>query len=131
MRNFKKRKLVACNRSNFLRFLASGAVNTLASYAMYLVLLQVFTYRCSYAIAFSIGIVMAYLLNRYFVFRSPSGRLGPIFVTLIYLGQFAIGMGLVSAWVQWLNGPVALAPFFSVVLTLPVTFFLNRKVFNT
>jgi putative flippase GtrA len=115
---------------SFFRFLTSGALNTLVTYGVYLVLLQELSYRLSYAIAFVSGIVLAYIFNRYFVFRTTGGRFGLILVFFIYLGQFILGLGLVSAWVQWLNGPVALAPLFSVTLSLPVTFFLNRSVFR-
>jgi putative flippase GtrA len=97
---------------------------------VYLLLLQVWPYWISYTIAFASGIVLAYMLNRYFVFRTSGGRYGPVLVLLIYLGQFVLGLGLVSAWVQWLGGPAALAPLFSVALSLPLTFVLNRRVFR-
>ncbi len=122
--------MTASLRTSFFRFLASGAFNTLASYGVYLVLLQIWPYWISYTIAFASGIVLAYLLNRYFVFRASGGRYGPVLVLLIYIGQFVLGLVLVSAWVQWIGGPVALAPLFSVALSLPLTFILNRKVFR-
>lgn len=122
--------MTASLRTSFVRFLASGAFNTLASYLVYLALLQALPYRLSYTIAYASGILLAYVLNRYFVFRTTGGRYGPILVLLIYLGQFVLGLGLVSAWVQWLNGPAALAPLFSIALSLPLTFILNRKVFR-
>lgn len=117
-------------RSSFIRFLASGAFNTGASYALYLGLLQALPYRLSYTLAFASGIVLAYVLNRYFVFRTSGGKYGPILVLLIYLGQFILGLGLVSIWVQLINGPATMAPLFSIALSLPITFLLNRKVFH-
>lgn len=93
-------------------------------------LLQALPYRLSYAIAFFSGIALAYLLNRYFVFRATGGRFGLILIFCIYTGQFILGLGLVSVWVQWLNGPITIAPLFSITLTLPVTFLLSRRVFQ-
>lgn len=130
MENPQENDLTASLRKSFFRFLASGAFNTLASYGLYLALLQTLPYTLSYMIAFATGIILAYLLNRYFVFRVAGGRYGLILVLLIYLGQFVLGLGLVSAWVQWLNGPAAVAPLFSIALSLPVTFLLNHRVFH-
>ncbi|MEO8117745.1 MAG: GtrA family protein [Rhodoferax sp.] len=113
-----------------MRFLASGAFNTAVTYGVYLVLLQVLSYLVSYSIAFALGIGLAYVLNRYVVFGASGGRYGPLLVLLIYLGQFVLGLGLVSVWVQWLTGPEALAPLFSIAISLPLTFLLNRMVFR-
>lgn len=114
----------------FLRFLASGAFNTGATYLLYLALLPFLHYGVSYSLAYFFGIVLAYMLNRHFVFRHSGGRLGLFWVACIYLLQYALGLVLVSIWVQWLQAPRYLAPLFAVLLTLPVTFLLNRRVFQ-
>jgi len=113
-----------------LRFLASGAVNTLLTWAVYAALLQVLPYRWSYTVAYALGIVLAYLLYRYYVFGRSGGRTGPVWVALIYLLQYLLGLGLVSFWVQVLAAPVVLAPLFAVAVSLPLTYLLNRWVFR-
>ncbi len=115
---------------SFGRFLTSGAFNTLATYLLYLGLLTRLSYRVSFTIAFACGIGLAYAMNRYLVFRQPGGRRGPLWVTLIYAGQYLLNLALVSAWVQWLSAPAALAPLFAIALTLPLTYLLNRRVFS-
>lgn len=117
-------------RNSFVRFLASGGINTLASYLVYLLLLEFLSYRVSYTIAYASGIALAYVMYRYFVFKSSGGRLGPIFVVLIYAIQYLLGLALVTVWVGWLRLPAALAPLFAVALSLPLTFVLNRWVFR-
>lgn len=117
-------------RSSFFRFLASGAFNTAVTYGVYLMLLQILPYFASYSIAFALGVALAYALNRYVVFKASGGRYGPLLVLLIYLGQFVLGLGLVVIWVQWLAGAAALAPLFSIAISLPLTFSLNRMVFQ-
>lgn len=117
-------------RGPFIRFLASGGVNTLATYLVYLALLQVLSYRVSYTIAYACGIALAYVMYRYFVFQSEGGRLGPVFVVLIYAGQYLLGLALTSAWVAWWHLPAEFAPLFAVVVSLPLTFVLNRWVFR-
>lgn len=117
-------------RSSVLKFLASGAFNTGATYLVYLALLPVLPYRWSYTISYLLGIAMAYMLYRYFVFGTSAGRFGPVWVTLIYLLQYLAGLALVSFWVQGLQAPSILAPAFAVAVTLPLTYVLNRRVFR-
>ena len=115
---------------NIVRFLASGGVNTLVTWAVYYLLLNIFSYRWSYTIAYALGIALAYFLYRFYVFRRPGGRAAPLWVGLIYLLQYLLGLALVSLWVQVLGAPVALAPLFAVALSLPLTYLLNRWVFR-
>lgn len=114
----------------FGRFLTSGAFNTLVTYLLYLALLPWLAYRVSYTIAYASGIALAYVLNRYLVFRQPGGRAGPFLVALIYCGQYLASLGLMSLWVGWLAAPSALAPLFAIAVTLPLIYVLNRRVFS-
>lgn len=113
-----------------LRFLASGGLNTAVTWAIYAVLLQVMPYRWSYTIAYVLGIALAYVLYRYYVFRERAGRFGPLWVAMIYLFQYVLGIALVTLWVQTLRQPPVWAPIFAIVLSLPVTYLLNRLVFR-
>lgn len=114
----------------FLKFIASGAFNTLVSYGAYLALLQVLSYRWSYTVSYALGIVLAYVLYRYLVFGHSGGRYGPLWVALIYLGQYLLGLALVSFWVEFLGGAALWAPAFSIAILVPVSYVLNRWVFR-
>lgn len=113
-----------------VRFLASGGFNTLVTYLAYLALLHWLPYRQSYSIAFASGIALAYVLNRYYVFRRPGGTLGPAYVAIIYIGQYLLGLAIVSAWVGWLGGPAKVAPLVAVAISLPLTYLFNASVFG-
>lgn len=113
-----------------LRFLASGGANTLVTWAVYSLLLLILPYRWSYTIAYALGIGLAYVLYRYYVFGRSGGRSAPLWVALIYLLQYLLGLALVSLWVQILEAPVILAPLFAVAVSLPLTYTLNRWVFR-
>ena len=117
-------------RTPFLKFIASGAFNTLVSYSAYLALLQLLSYRWSYTVSYVLGIVLAYVLYRYFVFGHSGGRYGPVWVALIYLGQYLLGLALVSLWVEVLGGAALWAPAFSIAILVPVSYVLNRWVFG-
>ena len=113
------------------RFLASGGFNTLVTYLAYLALLHWLPYRTSYSIAFASGIALAYVLNRYYVFRQGGGALGPVYVALIYGAQNLLGLAIVSAWVGWIGGPARLAPLVAVAISLPLTYLCNAAVFGS
>jgi putative flippase GtrA len=113
-----------------LKFIASGAFNTLVTYVAYLALLPLLPYRWSYTVSYALGIVLAYVLYRYFVFGNSGGRYGPFWVALIYLGQYLLGLALVSLWVEVLAAPVLWAPAFSIAILVPVSYALNRWVFR-
>lgn len=121
---------LAAHKSGLLKFIASGAFNTLATYAVYLALLPVLSYRWSYTVSYALGIVLAYVLYRYLVFGASGGRYGPFWVALIYLVQYLLGLGLVSFWVQVLHAPALWAPAFAIAISTPLSYALNRWVFR-
>ena len=121
MRNYWPRK--------FLRFLASGVANTAITYCLYLVFLHFTSAQWSYAIAFFLGVGLAYFLQRKFVFQTRGPQLGYLWVLAVYMLQFFLGLILLSFWVHVLDYPVELAPIFTVIVTIPVTYLLSARVF--
>lgn len=116
--------------SPFGRFLISGGVNTLATYLLYLTLLQVLPYWSSYAIAFIVGVVLAYVLNRLFVFGAPQSEKKAAMLPLVYLVQYLVGALIVYAWVELLDLGTAFAPAASIAITVPLTFLASRWLFH-
>lgn len=116
--------------SAFRRFLVSGAFNTGVTYGLYLVLLSFFSYRVSYSVSYLAGIVLAYELNRAFVFRARRSAMSMAVTPLIYLLQYALGLGIVTLAVGHLGLDARLGPIASIVFTVPVTFVLTRWVFT-
>lgn len=116
-------------QSRGLRFLLAGGLNTVVTYLMYLALLPVCGSQRSYAIAFASGIVFSYVLGRVFVFKSHQGYRSALMLPLVYLLQYLVGAAVVWAWVDLLSQHAALAPAISIVVTLPLTYFLSKFVF--
>lgn len=116
--------------SPFARFLISGGVNTLATYLMYLALLQVLPYWLSYAIAFVSGIALAYALNRFFVFGAPRSEKKAALLPLVYLAQYLIGALIVYLWVDLMQLHAAFAPLASIAITIPLTYAASRWLFR-
>ncbi|MHC1727993.1 MAG: GtrA family protein [Syntrophobacteraceae bacterium] len=114
----------------FVRFLLSGAFNTAATYALYLVLLRFVPYRISYTAAYISGIILAYRLNRTFVFSSNRGIGTALLFPLVYVVQYLVGLAVVSVWVELLGWRTSLAPMAAIALSIPITFVLSRWVFT-
>jgi len=112
-----------------LRFLLAGGLNTLTTYLLYLLLLASLGYRVSYTISFTAGIVLAYFLNRLFVFKTHRGARSLAMLPLVYLAQYGLGAGIVHLWVEVLGQAKEIAPLLAVVITIPVTFLLSKLAF--
>jgi len=111
------------------RFLVSGAINTAATFAIYVQLLGVVTYVLAYSVAFVSGIVVSYLLHRYFVFRTGGGLGVMMLFPLVYVVQYLLGVMIIFLWVDVLDMPETVASVVAVVATVPVTYALSRRLF--
>ncbi len=112
----------------FLRFLLVGAVNTVSSYLLYLLLLAFFPYLIAYTLAYCIGIVISYFLNVRFVFRRQVSLASFLAFPVVYLIQYCLG-----ALILWLLVDSAgIAPEFAmagvIAITVPITFLTSRFV---
>ncbi len=115
--------------ARFARFLVSGAVNTLITYAIYLVLLGPLGYLLSYTVAFVLGVAVAYLLARHFVFRTTRGAMSTALFPAVYVIQYLVSAAAVAVWVSALGLPAQLAPLFGIALGIPITYWLSARLF--
>ncbi|AVI87650.1 membrane protein [Pseudomonas syringae pv. tomato T1] len=117
-------------KQDFARFLMSGGFNTALTYGIYLVLLMFLSYNISYTISYVTGILLAYVLNRFFVFKSHQGLRSVILLPLIYAIQYGLSLVILWCWVEKLQFDERLAPLAAIALTLPVTFSLSKLAFS-
>ncbi|WP_434989310.1 GtrA family protein [Xanthomonas melonis] len=122
------RKLV--RKSSFVRFLISGGINTVATYATYLALLQATSYKVAYTAAYVFGIVIAFFVNRLFVFQTHRGWRSLLLFPFVYLTQYVVSLAVVFAWVEHFGFSATLAPLMAILVTVPLTFLLSRFVFG-
>jgi len=116
-------------RSRFVRFLVSGALNTLLTYLIYLSLLQFAPYKTSYSLAYISGIVVSYLLNRSFVFQRHGGLRSVLLFPLVYAAQYSFGIFALWLWVDQAGLSETIGPLVVVALSVPLTYLLTRFVF--
>ncbi len=108
------------------RFLLAGTLNTVATYAVYLLLLPVLGYTLAYSVAFVLGIFIAYAMNSRFVFRvSASVRTFALF-PLVYVAQYVVGIAALRIAVVEFGVEQKYALVASIMLTIPMTFLLSR-----
>lgn len=115
---------------SFARFLVSGGVNTVLTYGTYLLLLKLFSYKIAYTISYLGGILLAFVLSRYFVFKSHRGAKSVILFPFIYVIQYVLSIVIIWTWVEKLGLNAAIAPLISITLTIPVTFLLSKILFS-
>ncbi|MEE4676796.1 GtrA family protein [Pseudomonas alliivorans] len=118
-------------KQDFARFLMSGGFNTALTYGLYLVLLTFLSYNVSYTLSYLTGMLLAYTLNRFFVFKSHQGMRSIILLPLIYLVQYCLSLAILWCWVEKLELDARLAPLVAIALTLPVTFVLSKLAFSS
>uniref|UniRef100_UPI0031455253 GtrA family protein n=2 Tax=Pseudomonas sp. TH15 TaxID=2796381 RepID=UPI0031455253 len=111
------------------RFLLSGGLNTGVTYGLYLVLLLVVPYSWSYTISYLCGIIFAFFLGRFLVFKSDRGLKSVLYLPLVYVAQYLFGMVVLWVLVAKFAFYPEFAPLVVVVLSLPLTYALSHWVF--
>ena len=110
----------------FARFLAVGSVNTVVGYGVFLLTLPTVGYQPAYALAYLVGIIVAYVLNSTFVFRSRIALRTALKYPLVYVAQYLFGALLLYGMVAWLGIDRRWAALIALMLSVPVSFLLNR-----
>jgi putative flippase GtrA len=111
------------------QFALVGILHNAAAYSLYLAANLVLPYAAAYTISYTTGVLMSFVLNRRFVFRSErSALLTFIPFFLLHLSAYAIGVGLVSVGVEILGIPEWLAPLLASGILIVYMFFGARIV---
>lgn len=116
--------------AEILKFIIVGGINTLNYYIVYLLLLKLLhiEYMISHITGFIVAFVISYYLNCYFVYRvKPTWRK---FVSFPITQIVNVGLQtvLLYVFVSWLNLPAEIAPFASLIITIPITFVLSKWI---
>lgn len=114
----------------FLRFLLIGLVNTVATYILYLFLLQFLHYSYAYTITFVVGVVLSYFLTSIFVFKAKLSIRKGISYPLVYLVQYLVGLLVLHICVKMLGLPAWFSGIVVVLVAVPITFVLSRFILS-
>lgn len=116
-------------KRDFTRFLVSGGFNTVLTYGVYLLLLSFLSYNASYTIAYVGGILLAYTLNRFFVFKSHNGIKSAALFPLVYLAQYLVSLVVLWVWIEKLGFDERAGPLLAIAITVPMTFIFTKYLF--
>lgn len=111
-----------------VRFVLAGGLNTVTTYAAYLVLLPLIGYTIAYSVDYVGGIFFGYYLNARFVFRRPLKWQHAIQYPLVYVLQYGLGITLMAALIEGLHLHAEYAPALVIVITVPFMFWLSRGI---
>lgn len=109
-------------------FVFLGAVNTVLSYGIYLLLVLVVAYPAAYTLSYPPGILISYYLNARFVFREKLRLAKALQYPVVYLVQYLLGLGLLYLLVEVVHLSKFIAPILIVLITVPCTYVLSRYV---
>ena len=115
--------------ARFLRYLAVGAVNTVASYTVYLVLLRFMPYGWAYTVAFVAGVGLAYAMQSRFVFGTEASWRTFFAFPLVYVVQYVVGGLVLRLLVESGLMSRELALFAALAVTVPAGFAMSRVLF--
>jgi putative flippase GtrA len=113
-------------KSQFVRFVLGGGINTLLTYGLFLLLSSAMSVPVAYTITYVVGIALAYAINLMLVFKSrPSFRTAAAFPA-IYGVQYLYGLCLISLLIDRLGMSRQVAMLVVIITSIPLTFVLTR-----
>jgi putative flippase GtrA len=115
-------------KSEFCKFIFFGAVNTVLSYAIYVIFQLFLIYPVAYSLAYILGIFISYYLNSRFVFKREFSLIKAFQYPMVYLLQYLLGVSLLFVLIEIFSLNKFIAPALVIVFTIPVTFSLSRFI---
>jgi putative flippase GtrA len=110
------------------RFIVWSGVNALAGYLIYALLLLFLPYLVAYSFAYACGILLSYFLNSKLVFNRELKLSKALKYPLVYVVQYLVGTISLYVLVRFRGVNKFLAPAVVVLLTIPLTYFLSKRV---
>lgn len=120
--------LLWLKKSEFLRFLLAGFVNSFITYLLFIILQIFIRYQLAYTFVYILGILLSYWLNSVFVFKKNINLKKAIQYPLVYLIQYLSGVLVLTLLVDWMHFNAVLAAPIAIIFAIPVTFVLSRTI---
>jgi putative flippase GtrA len=115
----------------FFRFLVAGAINTVVTYGIFLVLAHYTHHTIAYTIAFVTGIGLSYAMAAVYVFRTAVTIHSVLRFPLVYAIQYLHGLCFLALLVDGLGFSKPLSMLGVIATSIPLTFVLTRKAMRS
>jgi putative flippase GtrA len=112
----------------FVRFVVSGFINTALTYVLFAGLSTFMHYNVAYTLVYIVGIVLAYVLNTRFVFKTPMHWKSMLAYPLVYVIQYGVSIVLLPILIEMLKMDRLIAAAVVIVVTLPISFLASRLI---
>lgn len=112
------------------RFVVIGILNSALSYALYLSLLAILSYRLAYSITYLMGILLGYVLNAKWVFITRVSVRSALLYPAAYIVNYLLGVACLWLLVESFGVAQNFAPLLILVVTVPSAYMMNKAVFN-
>lgn len=117
------------NIKQFIKFGLVGISNTLISLVTYYFLFFLgVNYLIANATGFVVSVLNSYYWNNKYVFcKTKNGHLIPLIKTFMSYGfTFVLSTGLLFVMVQYAKISEIIAPIATLIITIPINFFMNK-----
>ena len=115
-------------KSELFKFIFFGGINTVLSYAIYVIFQLFLIYTVAFSLAYIIGIFISYYLNSSFVFKREVSLTKALRYPIVYLVQYLLSVLLLCLLIEIFSLNKLIAPALVILITIPVTFFLSRFI---
>jgi putative flippase GtrA len=119
---------VSVRSGSFRRFLLVGASNTLVTYGLFIALAALVPVTAAYTTAFVAGLVLAYVLNTRFTFKSTGSLSRFLCFPLVYAVQYVYGLAGLHLLLSYVGLDKEYAMLVVIGSSIPITYFMTRLV---
>jgi len=113
-----------------IKFIIVGGLNTGAAYLFYLFFLIFSPYILAYSLSFILSTFISYFLYTYWVFKRSWSWKKLIQFPFVYLVQYFVGLLFLSLLIEYFTINDKLAPILVMILLVPLTYFLTKKIIH-
>jgi len=112
-----------------LRFILFGLVNTAVTYGIYCLLVFVVPAQLAYFLVYALGIVLAYIGNAKWVFKTEMKVRSVLVYPLVHLFQYLATATVLETLLRYFSMGDRVALALAIVIITPLAFLMNRYIF--
>lgn len=112
----------------FSNFVVVGITNTAVTYIIYLVFLSFFEYNIAYGISYLSGIVISFILNGKYVFKTQLTIIKALKYPVVYIVQYLINLVVLNLLIKYIYINEVIAPLIVIIISIPITFTLSKII---
>ncbi len=110
----------------FSRFLFVGAINSVATFALYQLLLLAAPYRVAFTLSFFAGIMFSMVASAHIVFGRRLHFVSAASFTIYYIISYGLSLLILTAAVDRIMVSPRIAPIVVLVIMVPINFLGSR-----